>query len=263
MNNEPVTIKTESGSHRPLRLLDSLTVPLDERILIVNSLDEIAGFEDQTLKGGLYEGAMPQSVMDDILLADPEALSHVTDTILQIPPSRYYEFPAAYGRALAPNTLAFFADVAYHTNGRCGLTTNFNISTHLSKRETPKVFHPESKIGDRPRVDRFITCVSSDPEGQKHETELLMTDGLNHAQVKVLLKNGDLIEDLPDFAQGRVGLTHSGDITLLRGLGDFKTDPLTDAFLHRAPPHKRTLDKKQQRFTISWYRYLPQEIDLG
>ncbi|MBI1300098.1 MAG: hypothetical protein GC137_00430 [Alphaproteobacteria bacterium] len=252
-----------SGAAKPLRLLESLSVPLDDGILVVTSLDGIRDFEDTDLKGGIYEGALPQYVIDDLLEADPLKLARATNSPVRIEPTADFGFPERFEQALKPETLGFFADVAFFANGRLGIQTSFAIAAHLSKSGTPKLFHPESSIGDQPRVHQLITCVSSDPEEQNHETEVLMTDGLDETQIKILLKNGDLIPDLPDFAKGRVGVTRTGDITLLRGLGDFKIDPLRHAFIHRAPPHKQTLADDQRRFTLVWQRYIPQEPDLG
>lgn len=91
-----------------------------------------------------------------------------------------------------------------------------------------------------------------------------MTDGLTRNQVRETYNHSGSYKDLPELYDGRVKPAQSGDAVFVKGLGDGKSNILTDAFVHRGPPHKKNYaEEGLQRDTLLWQRQIIEEPDLG
>lgn len=245
----------------------SLVVPhhLDENILIVSSMNEISEFNNDSYKGGFFEDGLPKDIQKELInLSDeyrkmlsgvPINLAHETGAI---------EFPKTYREAFSDNMLEYIEDFSKKFNDIGDWPAQFLYQTNLGTHQIAPSFHPDSWSADQPRQIRAFASVSSDKDGQKHETEVLMTDGLSNKQVRATFQHQGSHNDLHEIYSGRVRLMQSGDFLLLKGLGDGKSNILEDSLIHRGPPHKNTYQQEgKNRDTLMWQRNITAEPDLG
>ncbi len=239
--------------------------PYDDNILIASSVHDISSLADNSYKGGVYEDALPEFVKHEILSMTMEQRNRIAGRIMPIDPaSGHIEFTDDFKDVFTPGFLEYVDSVAQEFNQVGEWNAEFFIQRHLSVRQLAPSYHPDSWSGSDIRQFRAFASVSDTPEGQRHETEVLMTDGLSTRQVRDTFKHMGAHTNLPELYNGRVRLMKSGDMLMLKGLGDGETDLLHDALIHRGPPHKVTYEQEgKTRDTLIWQRHIEFEPDMG
>lgn len=248
-----------------VHLLNSAGVPFDENLIIINTIDEIPTFGDPLCKGGIYRDALPSELKDELLGLSLESKLSISDINIDISPTTgSIVFPKSYRDIFSDLMLDFIETFTKRFNEAGDWQAEFKHVQHLDLRQKADSFHPDSWSASDIRQYRAFINVSSDDEGQKHETELLMTDGLTQEHVRETYTHLGHHKDLPEIYDGRVELAQSGDAVLVKGLGDGESDTLTQAFIHRGPPHKKNYPEEgKQRDALIWQRKIEIEPDLG
>ncbi|PCI99669.1 MAG: hypothetical protein COB14_05625 [Alphaproteobacteria bacterium] len=244
---------------------DPSTPALDENVLTITSMNDIPNFGSEQYKGGIQENALPKEVINDILSLSPEQKSPLIGKPVNIDPETgRVDFPQTFRDILSSETLEYIDSFSQKFNAIGDWSAQFLIQSHLGTRQKAESFHPDSWCADVERQIRAFSSISDTPEGQQHETELLMTDGLDLKEVQNTFQHKGSYETLPEPYNNRILPIKSGDMVFIKGLGDGKNSILRDAFIHRAPPHKNSYPEEgKQRDTLIWQRQISFEQDFG
>ncbi|MGH1375759.1 MAG: hypothetical protein ACRBCK_05345 [Alphaproteobacteria bacterium] len=239
--------------------------PYDDNILVAGSVHDIPDFGNNFYKGGVYEDAIPEFVKHEILSMTMEQRNLIAGRIMPINSATgHVDFTDDFKNTFTDGFLEYIDSVAQEFNQVGEWDAEFFIQKHLSARQLAPSYHPDSWSGSDIRQVRAFASISDTIEGQRHETEVLMTDGLTTQQVRNTFKHIGAHTNLHELYNGRVRLMKSGDILMLKGLGDGKIDILHDALVHRGPPHKITYEEEgKTRDTLIWQRHIEFEPDMG
>lgn len=236
---------------------------IDRNFAYMHSEHDFFQFADPGMKGGIWPDALPNEVIEEIAGLAPSKIEKLHEDSVPIvnidKKTGETQFPLIFKRTLSRDTLNYIDSVSQKFNGLGSWDAGFCIVARLPARPSTTYFHIETKHADVERTHLITAAISQSRTERDHETEILMTDGLEIEDVRALMSyNGDH-KDLPRHVQDALLISKTGDLIFNKGLGDGVSDIMTGALVHRAPPHKRDL---YDRYTLTWRRILHPVLDL-
>lgn len=264
MLSHPYTnVSVVSNANNPA--LDNVsTRAFDENILIGSSLEEIPSFTDDQYKGAIWESAIPEDIIETIAAIPAQEKSQIRGVFLNACSNTgAIDFPRSYIEVFPSHVLDFIDAISRKFKDVGDWQTQFLFQSHLGKFQKASSFHADSKHSDDTRHYRLLAHISKDEYDRDHETELLDTDGMLHSEVVETFYNQAPFAELADNLKSRIHRAHTGDLLGIKGLGDGHGSYLKDAWIHRAPMHKKDFESQgKQRDSLIWQRVINEEPDL-